>query len=138
MDSIEKIVFKEESYKIIGACMKVHRALGAGFLEAVYEEALEKEFQNQKIPFKKQVNLELYYENKKLKKQYRADFVCYDSIILEIKAVALVPVAFYAQLKNYLKCTNTELGMLINFGTSSLTYKRILNLKNSRSLQKFV
>jgi len=113
--------------------MKVHRTLGPGFLEAVYEEALEKEFQGQKIPFKKQVKLELYYENQKLKKQYRADFVCYDSIILEIKAVTLIPIAFYAQLKNYLKCTNTELGMLINFGTPSLTYKRILNSKNSRN-----
>ncbi|CAM4238033.1 GxxExxY protein [Gillisia hiemivivida] len=131
MDSNEKILFKEESYKIIGACMKVHRTLGPGFLEAVYEEALEKEFQNQKIQFRKQVKLELYYENQKLKKQYRADFVCYDSIILEIKAVKLIPIVFYAQLKNYLKCTNTELGMLINFGTSSLTYKRILNSKNS-------
>ncbi len=69
MDSNEEIVFKEESYKI-GGFMKVHRTLGPGFLEAVYEEALEKEFQNQKIQFKKQVKLELYYENQKLKKQY--------------------------------------------------------------------
>jgi len=131
MDSIDKILYKEESFKIIGACMKVHRSLGAGFLEAVYEEAMEKEFQIQKIPFKKQVKLELYYDNQKLKKQYRADFVCYDTIILEIKAVSQIPVAFYAQLKNYLKCTNMELGMLINFGTPSLTYKRILNSRNS-------
>jgi len=130
MDSIDKIVYKEESFKIIGACMKVHRSLGAGFLEAVYEEALEKEFQIQNIPFKKQVKLELFYENQKLKKQYRADFVCYDTIILEIKAVLQIPVVFNAQLKNYLKCTKMELGMLINFGTPSLTYKRILNSKN--------
>ena len=115
----------------MGVSLKVHRSLGAGFMEAVYEKALEKEFQNQKIPFNKQVNLELYYENQKFKKQYRADFVCYDSIILELKAATLIPYAFYDQLKNYLKCTNTELGMLINFGTSSLTYKRIFNLKNS-------
>ena len=131
MDSIDKIVYKEESFKIIGACMKVHRSLGAGFLEAVYEEALEKEFQTQNIPFKKQVKLELFYENQKLKKQYRADFVCYDTIILEIKAVAQIPIAFNAQLKNYLKFTKMELGMLINFGTPSLTYKRILNSPNS-------
>lgn len=131
MDSIDKIVYKEESFKIIGACMKVHRSLGAGFLEAVYEEALEKEFQIQNIPFKKQVKLELFYENQKLKKQYRADFVCYDTIILEIKAVAQIPIVFNAQLKNYLKCTKMELGMLINFGTPSLTYKRILNSRNS-------
>jgi GxxExxY protein len=95
----------------------------------------KKNFRTKKIPFKKRVNLELYYENQKLKKQYRADFVCYNSIILEIKAVTLIPTAFYAQLKNYLKCTITELGMLINFGTISLKYKRIVNLKNSRSLQ---
>lgn len=73
--------------------------------------------------------MELYYNDQKLKKHYRADFVCYDNIILEIKAVSQIPSAFFAQLKNYLKCTNMELGMLINFGTSSLTYKRIINPK---------
>lgn len=130
MDSNNKILHKEESFKIIGACMKVHPSLGAGFLEAVYEEALMKEFLIQNIPFKRQLKLELYYDNQKLNKYYRADFVCYDSIILEIKAVTHIPDIFYAQLKNYLKCTQMELGMLINFGTTSLTYKRIINLKN--------
>ena len=131
MDATNKILYKEESFAIIGACMKVHRLLGAGFLEAVYEEALEKEFQIQKIPFKRQVKLDLFYDNQKLKKQYRADFVCYDTIIIEIKAVSQIPVTFYAQLKNYLKCTKMELGVLINFGLPSLTYKRMINLKNS-------
>ena len=129
IDETNKILYKEESFAIVGACMKVHRTLGAGFLEAVYEEALEREFQNLKIPFKRQVKLDLYYGNQKLTKQYRADFICYDEIIVEIKAVSLIPTAFYAQLQNYLKCTNIELGMLINFGTSSLTYKRMINLK---------
>jgi GxxExxY protein len=129
MDDTNKILYKEESFAIVGACMKVHRSLGAGFLEAVYEEALEREFHIQKIPYKRQVKLDLYYEDQKLKKQYRADFICYDTIIVEIKAVSQIPVAFYAQLTNYLKCTKLELGMLINFGTSSLTYKRIINLK---------
>ncbi len=69
--------------------------MGAEFLEAVYEEAMEKEFKIQKIPFKKQVKLELYYNNQKLKKQYRADFVCYDTIILEIKALSQIPVVFF-------------------------------------------
>ena len=128
MDSDTKILYKEESFKVIGACMKVHRSLGAGFLEAVYEEALEKEFLIQNIPFKRQLKLELYYENEKLKKQYRADFVCYDAIILELKAVSHIPDVFYAQLKNYLKCTKMELGILINFGMSSLFYKRIVNI----------
>ncbi|SHG36704.1 GxxExxY protein [Flavobacterium segetis] len=129
MDATNKILYKEESFAIVGACMKVHRSLGAGFLEAVYEEALEREFVNQKIVYKRQVKLDLYYQGQKLKKQYRADFICYDEIIVEIKAVSQIPVAFYAQLQNYLKCTNMELGMLINFGTSSLTYKRMINLK---------
>jgi GxxExxY protein len=66
-----------------------------------------------------------------MKKHYRADFVCFDSIIVEIKAVSQIPVTFYTQLTNYLKCTKMELGMLINFGAPSLTYKRIVNLKNS-------
>lgn len=127
MDSNDKILFKEESFKIIGACMKVHRSLGVGFLEAVYEEALEKEFKIQSIPFKRQLKLELYYDKEKLNKYYRADFVCYDNIILEIKAVSHIPDIFYAQLINYLKCTKMELGMLINFGTPSLMYKRIIN-----------
>ena len=128
MDSDSKIVYKDESFKIIGACMKVHLTLGVGFLEAVYEEALEKEFIIQNIPFKRQLKLELYYENQKLKKQYRADFVCYNTIVLEIKTVSHIPDVFYAQLKNYLKCTKMELGMLINFGMSSLIYKRIINV----------
>ncbi len=127
MDSIEKIVFKEESFKIIGACMKVHRTLGPGFLEAVYEEALEIEFKNEKIPFEKQIKLNVFYGDEKLKKYYKADFICYDKIILEIKSVIFMPQTFQMQLKNYLVSTKMELGMLINFGTPSLTYKRILN-----------
>jgi GxxExxY protein len=130
MNAPSKILYKDESFAIVGACMKVHRALGAGFLEAVYEEVLEKEFQSQKIPYKRQVKLDLYYEGVKLKKQYRADFICYDTIIIEIKAVNQIPSVFYAQLQNFLKCTNMELGILINFGTPSLTYKRIVNIKN--------
>ena len=129
MDAPSKILYKDESYAIIGACMKVHRALGPGFLEAVYEEVVEKEFIVQNIPYIRQVKLDLYYEGVQLKKYYRADFVCYDSIIVELKAVTQIPSVLYAQLQNYLKCTNMELGMLINFGTPSLTYKRIVNSK---------
>ena len=81
IDAANKILYREESFAIIGACMKVHRTLGAGFLEAVYEEALEREFQNQQIPFKRQVKLSLYYDNVLMKKQYRADFICYNEII---------------------------------------------------------
>ena len=131
MNSGVKIIYKEESYKIVGICMRVHSNLGAGFLEAVYEEALEKELNKEKIPFQKQVKLELYYDNQKMNKTYRADFICYDKIILEIKAVSNMPTAFYAQLRNYLRCTEMKLGILINFGQPSLQYKRILNSKSS-------
>lgn len=128
-----KILYREESYKIIGACMKVHRELGSGFLEAVYEEALRKEFDNLGIPFDCQVKLNIFYEGEQLNKFYRADFICYDKIILEVKSVSQMPNTFYAQLKNYLAATKMELGMLINFGLPSLHYKRIINTNNSRN-----
>ncbi|VAV83007.1 NADH:ubiquinone oxidoreductase subunit 5 (chain L)/Multisubunit Na+/H+ antiporter, MnhA subunit [hydrothermal vent metagenome] len=110
--------------------MKVHRELGSGFLEAVYDEALMKEFTNSNIPFKSQVKLNVFYEGEQLKKYYKADFICYDKIILEIKSVSQIPIVFFSQLKNYLTATKKELGMLINFGQPSLVYKRILNTKN--------
>ncbi|NJW53455.1 GxxExxY protein [Salinimicrobium oceani] len=128
----EKILYKEESYKIIGVCMKVHRGLGPGFLESVYEEALEQEFKSAEIPFERQVKLNIFYEEKKLKKYFIADFVCYNKIVVEIKSVKHVPVAFYSQLNNYLAATRKELGILVNFGTTSLTYKRIINTTHSR------
>lgn len=132
MDDEEKIVFKEESYKIIGACMKVHRTLGPGFLEAVYEEAMEKEFAEQNIPFRRQVKLSVFYGDKKLNKFYKADFICYDKIVLEIKSVNFMPKAFYVQLTNYLTATKQDLGILINFGQPSLDYKRVVNTNHSR------
>jgi GxxExxY protein len=121
------IVFKEESFKIIGACMKVHASLGSGFLEAVYHEALERELKEQKIPFTSKVKLAVFYNAQKLKKYYVADLVCFDEIILELKVQQLTPKAHYLQLRNYLKATGKRLGILINFGTPSLSYKRILN-----------
>ncbi len=130
MSSETNILYKDESYKIIGACMKVHRKLGAGFLESIYEEALKKEFFNSGIPFNNQVKLNVYYNGEKLNKFYKADFICYDKIILEIKSVSQVPNVFYSQIKNYLTATKKELGMLVNFGQSSLTYKRIINSNN--------
>lgn len=127
MQKQEKILFKEESYKLIGICMKIHSALGNGFLEAVYSEVLEKEFQINKIPFEKEKWLDIYYNGLKLNKKYRADFLCYDEIILEIKAVNYLHENFSLQLKNYLKATNKKLGILVNFGQKSLEYKRIIN-----------
>ncbi len=122
-----EIIFKDESYKIIGACMRVHAELGTGFLEAVYQESLERELKKSDIPFKKQKKLTLYYKEEKLNKFYIADFLCYDKIILEIKALNYLNSNTNDQLRNYLKATNSRLGLLVNFGRSSLEYKRILN-----------
>ena len=130
MESETKILFKEESYRIIGACMKVHRELGSRFMEAVYQEALIKEFTEAEILFESQVKKDVYYKEEKLKKYFIADFICYDKIIIEIKSVSQIPNVFYSQLKNYLTATKMELGMLVNFGQSSLVYKRILNTKS--------
>lgn len=121
------ILFKDESYAIIGACIKVHSELGAGFLEAVYQEALENEFTKRNIPFRRQPKLDIFFDGEKLKKYYIADFLCYNSIILELKATPLLPVTCIKQLQNSLKASRHRLGILINFGMTSLTYKRIIN-----------
>ena len=107
--------------------MKVHSELGSGFLEAVYQEVLEKEFAKNNIPFQRQVKLSLTYQGEKLKKYYIADFVCYDNIIVEIKSTSFIHESMFKQTKNYLKATNMRLGLLVNFGEKSLVYKRILN-----------
>jgi len=121
------ILFKDESYAIIGACIKVHSELGHGFLEAVYQEALEKEFSKRNIPFQRQPKLSLYFDGEKMKKYYIADFFCYNSIVLELKATQFLSMFDTTQLQNSLKASKQRLGILINFGSSSLTYKRILN-----------
>jgi len=103
--------------------MKVHRELGLGFLEAVDEEALEKEFIKHNISYRIQALIQIYYEGESLRKEYRADFICYEAIIVELKAVTLMSNIFHQTRNNYLKGTKTELGKLVNFGTPSLTYK---------------
>ena len=124
----EKIIFKEESYKIIGICMNIHSTLGNGFLEVVYCEVLEKEFVKNNIPYQREVILDLFFNGEKLDKKYKADFICFDNIILEIKAVSFIHENFTKQTLNYLKATDKKLGLLINFGEKSLKYKRIINL----------
>jgi GxxExxY protein len=121
-----QLLFKGEVYKIIGAAMEVHRILGCGFLEAVYQEALSIEFQERNLPFSEQEKLRIIYKHKILKKEYTPDFICYDKIILELKALAALTPDHEAQLLNYLKATGYKLGLLINFGTASLQYKRMI------------
>ncbi|WP_029035336.1 GxxExxY protein [Salinimicrobium terrae] len=121
------LLFEEETYKIIGACMTVHKNLGSGFLESVYQEVLAKEFVKEEIPFEKERKLNLYYEGEELDKFFKADFLCYDKIIVELKSVAFLNKNLESQVINYLKVTNKEVGLLINFGEKSLKWKRFIN-----------
>ena len=119
-------LFKEECYRIIGCAMEVHNNLGYGFLEAVYQEALAIEFRNQGIPLIREKEIDIKYKGITLNKKYFADFLCFDEIIIELKAISELTENNYKQLFNYLKATEKRLGLLINFGNESLEYKRII------------
>jgi GxxExxY protein len=116
----------ERTYRIIGAAMEVHGELGAGFLEAVYQEALERELKDQGIPFKPQPPVQIIYKGRPLNKTYQPDFVCYDEVVVEIKAREDLVGLDQAQLINYLKATGLGVGLLLNFGAKSLQYKRLV------------
>ncbi|MBI9032093.1 GxxExxY protein [bacterium] len=119
-------MFEEQTYKIIGACMEVHKQLGCGFLEAVYQEALGIEFNKQNIPYQREVSINIHYKDKLLDKKYIADFICYDNIIVELKALNNITNDHHAQVINYLKATSYPVGLLINFGERSLYHKRLI------------
>ena len=108
--------FENESYRIRGAVFEVYREMGCGFLEAVYQECLEKEFGKQEIPFVAQRELVLHYKGDRLAQVYKPDFICFDRIIVELKAVKELAGEHRAQVHNYLKATGLELGFLVNFG----------------------
>ena len=110
-----ELYYKQESYNIIGAALHVYNVLGPGFVEAVYQEALEIEFQKLGIPYEREKEIDLYYDGQMMKIKFRPDFVCYDKIILELKAVKVLLPEHEAQLQNYLKATSMRLGLLINF-----------------------
>ena len=120
---------EDETFKIIGAAMAVHQELGNGFLEAVYQEALAKEFQLQSIPYKREIPLKIYYKNEPLDKYYIADFICYNEIIIELKALSSITSEHLGQVLNYLSATKLKLGLIINFGKKSLEYKRVIKEK---------
>ena len=126
------ILYENETEKIIKACMNVFNELGNGFLEAVYQEALAIEFGIMNIPFKKEAKIEVYYKGNKLNKEYYADFICYDKIIVELKCVSRLVNANKAQVLNYLHGTKLAVGLLINFGESSLKWERLTLLKNEK------
>ncbi|MCK5494337.1 MAG: GxxExxY protein [Candidatus Omnitrophica bacterium] len=116
----------ERTYKVIGAAIEVHKELGCGFLEAVYQEALGREFAIQKIPFKEQPITKILYKGEHLNKIYQPDFVCLDEVIVEIKAIQNLTARDEAQIINYLKATGFKVGLLINFGAKTLEYKRFV------------
>ena len=107
--------------------MEVHKKLGSGFLESVYSEALEIEFKKVDIPYEREKKLPVFYDDQPLKKYFKADFVCFDAIIIELKATKFLIDADHKQTINNVKATRFKLGLLVNFGTTSLTYKRIVN-----------
>jgi GxxExxY protein len=114
---INELIYQEETFAILGAVFEVYREMGSGFLEAVYQECLEKELRRQNIPFVAHKELRLVYKGEILQQTYKPDFICYDKIIIELKAVKEISPEHKAQLLNYLKATNLELGLLINFGS---------------------
>lgn len=115
-----------QTYAVIGAAMEIHRQLGHGFLEHVYQEAAVIEFPLRNIPFAREVNLPVKYKEVILPIHYRADFVCFTEIIVEFKALSRLSNLEEAQLLNYLKATGLKRGLLINFGAASLQYKRLV------------
>jgi GxxExxY protein len=122
-----ELLYKEESYAILGACFEVYKGMGCGFLEAVYQECLEIELKYQTIPFTAQREFKLNYRNQRLRQTFKPDFVCYDKIIVEIKAVSSLADEHRAQILNYLNASKMQLGLLINFGHSpKLEYERFI------------
>ncbi len=126
---------EEETYEVRGALMRVFNDLGCGFMEKVYQEALELELKSSNIPFEREKALQLYYRGIKLKQEYVADFICYGKIIVELKAVSELTDKHRAQVFNYLKATNLDLGLLVNFGETSLKIERLFNYRKNQSNQ---
>ena len=122
----EEFPFKEECYRIIGCAMEVHKTLGSGFLEPVYQEALSLELSSAGIPFQKEKVLDVWYKERLLTKKYVADFICFNEVVVEIKAMEGLSPDHIAQVLNYLKATHKKIGLLINFGAKSLQYKRVI------------
>jgi GxxExxY protein len=128
---VDDLLYKDEVYSIVGAAIEVHRELGNGFLESVYEEALKLEMRSRGIPFHSQVRLPVYYKGQLLEKEFIADIIVFDKIILELKCIKRLSGVEEAQIINYLKATGLQLGLLINFGSiSRLEWKRYVRTQS--------
>ena len=120
------LIYKEESYRIIGCCMEVYNNLGKGFLEIVYKDALEYEFIKSNIPYKREKEFEIKYKEVVLKHKFYADFIVLDKIILEVKSTKKIADYYLKQTLNYLTVTKFKLGLVVNFGEDSFVSKRIV------------
>lgn len=120
-----------ETFAIIGAAMKVHGVLGRGFLEPVYQGALEVEFRTRHIPYRREVDLPIFYEGVRLGVRYRVDFLCFDSVLVELKALEKITTREEAQIIHYLSASRLQRGLLLNFGVRSLQYKRFVGRSES-------
>ena len=123
---MSQIIYKHESYFVVGLCMDVHNELGKGFSEAVYGDALEIELKSNGVPFQREVKFNIDYKGNTLKHQYYADFIVDDKIILELKAVEKISNGHIKQTLNYLAASKMKLGLIVNFGEDQLNYKRVL------------
>ncbi len=123
-----KMIYPNEAYEIIGAAMEVHNTLGQGFLESVYQEALEIEMRKRNIPFTSQSKIQILYKDVPMEHYFVADFVCYDKIIVELKSVSTILPEHEAQIINYLRATGFKLGILLNFNEENLFFKRYPNI----------
>ena len=121
------------TFAVIGAAIEVHKQLGCGFLEAVYQEALAIEFSKRNIPFRREVRLPIHYKGQLLATAYCADFICFDAAVIELKALAHMSGTEEAQLISYLKATGYEVGLLLNFGGRSLQHRRLVLSKSASS-----
>ena len=126
----EKMVLKQETFAIIGACMEVHSTLGRSFSEKVYQDALEEEFKLRNIPYEREKHMLVNYKGVTLAHDFFADFICYDKVVVELKAVSELDNENREQIINYLHAANKQVGLLVNFRTASLTHERYVNFEH--------
>jgi GxxExxY protein len=122
----QNLIYKDEYYKIIGICMEIHRILGGGLAEIIYKDALEYELKQHQIPYEREKEFKVQYKNITLPHKFFADFVIYDNIVLEAKAVSEITNEHITQTLNYIKLAKSSLGIIVNFGNLSLQHKRLI------------